>query len=736
MKAVILAGGRGTRLSPLTCEIPKPLVRILDQPVMAHILALLNHHGIRDAVVTVSYLADRIREYFGDEFCGVRLHYCYEESPLGTAGGVKAAEDLLTEDDDESFLVISGDAMCDFDLKRATDFHREQNADATLLLKESETPLQYGVVKCRDDGRIFGFVEKPEWSQVCSDRVNTGVYLLKKSLLKKIAPQTKFDFSADLFPQMLRENARLFGCLCEGYWRDIGSPSSYFSCNRDAVYNRIKLHLPPDGTVQNTRLGKWYCSFGASVDEDAVIGDGAVIGRGCRVEAGASVSSCVLCDECTVERCAVVKDSILDKRVTVGKNAVVAGQSVVGAHSRIEAGGVCIGRILPSRSRILGSSFFSEGVGESVVCEEECFVFAKNADESVFFRFGAALAKVCSAPLLLSQTGISSSAASLARGLLGKQVTVFLSDAADSYQSAYSAAAASSFALHLYREKERVFASLFAPDGFPATRSFRKRLISAFHSVSDLPDAAVREGSPRSISVKETYLAALCAALPQRIPSVNIGEGGGERLLCALGMRQEQENHGEQPKLFLDFTDETGLRVSFSSHKSFDFHCLRALFAQTAPHRSVGLFPPVPEGLLRTNPNLFLLEEDRRQRGALTLLTSLEFHDPAFGAAKLLSLCAHRSPREIRELLEQIPSLCVTRRFYPHDRSQGGFARNLCRLFLNSGEEGLVIRRPQGTVRIYPSAFHGYRVYAEALKSEAAEELCAYAAEKIPTVQS
>lgn len=733
MKAVILAGGRGSRLAPLTCEIPKPLVRILDKPVLAHILALLSHHGIKEAVLTVSYLAQRIRESFGEEFGGVRLRYCYEETPLGTAGGVKAAASLLREDDDESFLVISGDAMCDFDLTAAISFHRENGAEATLLLKEWEAPLQYGVVRCREDGRIFGFVEKPEWSQVCSDRVNTGVYLLKKTLLDRIPSQTKYDFSADLFPRMLKENARLFGLLCKGYWRDIGSPASYFACNRDALNNKIKLYLPLDGTVQKGRMGKWYCSFGASVDEDAVIGEGAVIGRGCRVEAGASLSSCILCDECHVEKNAVVKESILDQRVTVGKNAVVAGKSIVGAGSRMDADALCIGRMLPTRSHLSGGSCFTESGRESPVCEKGSFVFSSDADDGVFRRFGKAVAAVCSAPVFFSEKDCSSRAAALLQGLAESKVPILRSDAEDPYQSAYGAAIASSYGMHLFRREGRITAALFDPDGFCVSRGMRKRLLSAFHSVADGEVDSAERTPVGTVALRATYLCALCAALPRDLPSLRVESQEENSFLRALSMRTMHRE--EPPVLSLAFSEAEGLRVSFPLGGSFGRDPILALFCEHSKGKAVILPPPASETLLRRYAGISLLNDDRCEKSPVGLLSVMEYHDPHFAAARLLTLCVQEGIDRVKQRLEDAPSYCLAERFYPHDRGQGGFTESLCRLFSSSSEEGLLLRRPQGTLRIYPSAFGGYRVVAEALKTEAAEELFAYAAENIPTVR-
>src|SRR6478609_3411921 len=217
IKAVVMAGGEGTRLRPLTSNQPKPMVPIVGKPCIEHIIDLLRRHGIDEIVVTVAYLPQVIRGYFGDgESMGVTLHYSVEETPLGTAGSVKHAEALL----DETFLVISGDALCDFDLTAIVAAHRDRGAVATLGLKSVENPLEFGVVIIDEDGRIERFLEKPSWGQVFSDTINTGVYVLEPEVLRNVPPDEPYDFSKQLFPALLSRGKHLYGHVLDGYWQD------------------------------------------------------------------------------------------------------------------------------------------------------------------------------------------------------------------------------------------------------------------------------------------------------------------------------------------------------------------------------------------------------------------------------------------------------------------------------------------------------------------------------------
>ena len=197
MKAVIMAGGEGTRLRPLTCNRPKPMVPIVNKPVMEHIIELLKKYELADVAVTLQYLPDMIKDYFGDgkEF-GINLRYYVEDKPMGTAGSVKNAEEFL----DDTFIVISGDALTDIDLKKAIDFHFSKGSIATLVLKKVDIPLEYGVVVTDENGRITRFLEKPSWGEVFSDTVNTGIYILSPEVLGYFNKNEMFDFSKDLFP--------------------------------------------------------------------------------------------------------------------------------------------------------------------------------------------------------------------------------------------------------------------------------------------------------------------------------------------------------------------------------------------------------------------------------------------------------------------------------------------------------------------------------------------------------
>ena len=238
MKAIILAGGLGTRLRPVTGEHPKPMVPLLGRPMMEHIVQLLRENGYTQLCAALHYRAGEIMAHFGDgRRFGVSMEYRIETENLGTAGSVKNCRDFYR---DEDFLVISGDAACDYALGELMQAHRDRGAMATIALSSETTPLRYGLAVTDSDGRIRSFIEKPAWPRVVTDLVNTGIYVLSPKAMERV-PEGPFDFGKDLFPRLLEEGVPLYGLKMEGYWRDIGTPQDYYRCCADALDGELRL---------------------------------------------------------------------------------------------------------------------------------------------------------------------------------------------------------------------------------------------------------------------------------------------------------------------------------------------------------------------------------------------------------------------------------------------------------------------------------------------------------------
>jgi len=344
MKAIIMAGGEGTRLRPLTCDIPKPMARLCGRPIMEYILDLLECHGFTEAAVTVRYLPHLISSHFPEERYGsLRLSFIEEDKPLGTAGSVKNAWDGHSD-----VLVISGDAMCDFDLRGAVRFHREQNAAVTILAKQVADPREYGLIDCHEDGRINAFIEKPAFSQAISDLANTGIYLLSGEALAMIPDGESYDFAKDLFPKMLSEGRRLICKEDTGYWCDIGDLDTYIQCQKDML------------------LGKVDCRIHGIKDWEGNVFAGEKPPRSCRIEAPVYVGRDVVFEENIV-----VEHSVIDDGCYIGEEARVTGSivlpgSYLSRKAKLTGALVCAGASIKTGAMLFEGSTIGSGavIGE------------------------------------------------------------------------------------------------------------------------------------------------------------------------------------------------------------------------------------------------------------------------------------------------------------------------------------------------------------------------------------
>jgi mannose-1-phosphate guanylyltransferase/phosphomannomutase len=357
VKAVIMAGGEGTRLRPLTLSTPKPMLPIVNVPMMEHIIKLLLEHGFDDIVVTVAFLAQNIRTYFGDgsEF-GCRIRYATEDSPMGTAGSVRNAREEL----DERFLVISGDVLTDVDLGAVVAEHDRRGAMATIALKAMENPVDFGIVITDQDGRIERFLEKPTWGEVFSDTINTGIYVLEPTIFDYIG-EGQVDFSSDVFPKLLEEGQPLFGSIVDGYWEDVGTLESYVSAHRDALDGKVAVSLP--GFEMSDRV---WVGEGADVHPDARIDGPCVIGHDCRVGAGAHLAPySVLGDNVRVGADTYIERSVVHDNSHLGRSVRLRG-TIVGRRGDLRYGARC------EEDVVLGDECF---VGEHAVINQGVKVY-------------------------------------------------------------------------------------------------------------------------------------------------------------------------------------------------------------------------------------------------------------------------------------------------------------------------------------------------------------------------
>ncbi len=389
MKAVVMAGGEGSRLRPLTIRRPKPMVPVAGKPVMEHILHLLKRHGITEVVVTVQYLASNIEDYFGNgsQF-GMHITYSREDVPLGTAGSVKNAEDQLTE----PFLVISGDALTDYDLTALINYHNEKKSLATLLLAHVHDPLEYGVIITNEDGHITQFLEKPSWGEVFSDTINTGMYVLDPRIFSYFEKNKQFDFSQELFPMMLRQGDPLYGYVApSGYWCDVGNLSEYMRANADILQGNVNLEIDAQKIGNNT-----WCEEGVEIAEDAQIFGPVYLGRDSKVRSGAIIHGPSMIGSYTiVDERAQVDRSIVWNNSYIGDRAELRG-AIVGSSSTIKSKAVMFeGSVIGDNSIIQDGAIVQPNVKvwpdkevEAGAVVNTSIIWGSQGRRNLFSRYG------------------------------------------------------------------------------------------------------------------------------------------------------------------------------------------------------------------------------------------------------------------------------------------------------------------------------------------------------------
>jgi mannose-1-phosphate guanylyltransferase len=346
MQALVLVGGEGTRLRPITETIPKPVIPLVDRPFIRYMIDWLDRHGVDDIVMACGFLAHGLRDVLGEGGDGgPRLRYVEEPEPLGTAGAIKFAERFL----DERFLALNGDVLTDLDLTELVRVHESSGAVATLALYPVKDPSAYGLVRRSEDNEVREFVEKPNPREVDTDEVNAGAYVLERSVLDLIPPGREVSIELEVFPRLVGE--RLYSCRLEGYWMDIGTPDRYLQASWDILERRVDteparlldeqdrilesdIELDGEATVGRSIL----IQSGSRIGAEARVGDRAVIGAACEIGSGARVEGSVLHRGCTLGPGVEASGSILAAGVEVGEGAVLPDGCVLGEGARVAAG--------------------------------------------------------------------------------------------------------------------------------------------------------------------------------------------------------------------------------------------------------------------------------------------------------------------------------------------------------------------------------------------------------------
>lgn len=341
MKAIVMAGGFGTRIQPLTHSVPKPMLNILNRPMMQHIIERLRDAGIVDIVILLYFKPEIITSYFGDGSAfGVNINYVLPDDDYGTAGAVKKAEEYLKG---EEFMIVSGDLVTDFDFNEIIAFHKKKHSKLTITLTPVADPLQFGVVITSPEGKIQKFLEKPSWSEVFSDTINTGIYILAPEILDYIPANTNYDFGKELFPALMKDNVTLWGPIMRGYWRDVGNPESYREVQKDILNGMVKLSLRGEQRVVNE--ANVYIEDGATIDESVTFEGTVVVGSNATIRAGAKLKNSVIGSNTTIDTKAELADCTVWEDVFIGsdsniENSVICAKVEIGKEVKIPFGAI------------------------------------------------------------------------------------------------------------------------------------------------------------------------------------------------------------------------------------------------------------------------------------------------------------------------------------------------------------------------------------------------------------
>lgn len=351
MKAVILAGGFGTRIRPLTCLNPKPMLPLVNKPFMHNFISWVKSHGIKDIILSTGYLPEVFEDYFGDgKNFGVKLTYVTEEVPLGTCGAVKNVEGYL---DNESFMVFNGDVLSGINLSEMMKYHKDKKSDITIALTPVEDPTSYGLVPIDKDGRVEKFLEKPSWDEMTTNLINAGAYIIERNLLDLVPSKENYSFERGLFPNALEIGYRIYGHVSNAYWLDLGTPAKYLQAHQDILSGKISFNFQGEELFKNIYLGKFskfhkesLLSGPIVIGENCVIESGAVInpltviGNNCHILSDAHISGSIIFDGCKVGRGCIIKDSILSYNVQAGDKVIIEGNSVIGDNTIISDGNI------------------------------------------------------------------------------------------------------------------------------------------------------------------------------------------------------------------------------------------------------------------------------------------------------------------------------------------------------------------------------------------------------------
>ena len=771
MRAIIMAGGEGTRLRPVSQNVPKPMVRLFDRPVLGHTLNLLKKNNITDACLTLRFLPQTVMDHFGDgSDYGVRLTHQIEEEPLGTAGGVAACREFIG---DAPVLVLSGDAVCDFDLSACIAFHHARQADATIVLYAHPEPLEYGLVMTDEDGRIQRFMEKPPWNQVFTNRINTGIYILSPQVLAEIPTEGRYDFGQDLFPKLLTQGAKLYGVEAPGYWCDIGSPEAYLRCGIDALGGQLDLdfgverrgqslwsHAPVPSGVQV--LEPCYIGKHAVLEPGAVIGPNAIIGANSHIGAGATVTHSIV-DGANIGQDTRLTGTIVGQGATIRRGTVLQEGSVIGDETVLGEGSVVEAniRIWPGKELSAGSR-----VSENLVTGSPRRGLRFSGGNTLWGEAGVVLSpEACfaigSALGVEGRVGVSSAGAAACR-LSARALACGVSAVGGlALELDVPFEAAASYAADLYGLQRTVFVRaqngrlvlrIYGPRGLPMTRPEERRIEAALAS-GELRRASIGQTGDMvtAAGTLEAYIsAAACWGDMGKTPSFAAevtGTGSANRALrqALTSMNVRLTTHGWGTPVFevahgglsLGAVDEEG-----NALEPEQLLTILVLLEFEAGAKSVAVPYNAPVALdhlaKRFGATVLRLGRDP---GADRLYYQLPyFRDAVFAACRLVGAMALYG-ESLHSLAKRTPAFRTARQeVFVSTGDRAAVMEALAGTMKAEGTrtelvEGIRAPVTGGWVHVSPSAGRSVlKVHSEATNVEAAEEICVDIARRVESL--
>ena len=784
LAAVVMAGGEGSRLRPLTCDLPKPMARLCGRPVIEYILALLEENGVGAAAVSVRYLADALISHFPEKrLGGVKLLFAEEDRPLGTAGSVKNCFRALARSggcDLSDIIIVSGDALCDFDLKKAFEFHKSSGAPATIVAKRVDDPREYGLIKARG-GFVETFIEKPSYSQAVSDLANTGIYIVSRGCIDMIPEDEKYDFAKDLFPAMLGAGKKLAVFEEKGYWCDIGDLKSYLACQEDILRGRVELARPfirdASGSIAESGLpeGRFtlippvYIGRGVSIGDGAVIDSGSVLDDGVIVGEEAHINGSVLLENSTVGDMASVSHGIIcagavcKSRSMVFEEAAVGSRSILGSGARVDPGiRIWPRKSIPEHSVVSSHLRFSGSArlrfGEDGIEGETGTELTSELCARIGCALGAALGS-SGGHVAVGCSGTAPAVAfrhAAASGALSAGLDVY--DLGDCSRDVFSyGMTLGGLRLGVWIEGvEECRVHVVQEGGLPAVRAVERSVENAL-GTGELPsDEKRRFGRLTQISdsevLYESHLRGMLSGSEKlrelKIDVASDGVSRGRALLLERLLRETGVKSGRGLTVRIG---ETGVSLSdaqgafLSEQRVFGLCCMAEL--EKGPVAVGCGAPRILDGIAARHGTRLLRymscpaddsDSEARRVAALQLWS----RDTVMQAIKVLRHIADNG-LSVRRFAELLPDFAVTGRTVRVERDPAGIVGRIGNEdnALNASDggigEGAVFRTARGyaTLRTLKKG-DGIRITAEADSAETAEEICGFYAKRVEQLRN